>query len=87
MMSVSLNLPLEQGWKLVDAFIVSGSAIALVTLSSSSGREGRSRFDVGKTIFIDPLPVQVSRDAIDRIVAAIGRLQREDIARQSSPHW
>ena len=79
--AISLHLQVGDGWEVESASIRTGSAIALVVFHSGSGRSAQSRLDVGKRVFLDPLPVNVPEEAVAAIIAAIGRHEREDLAR------
>jgi hypothetical protein len=88
MLSVSMHLSVGSHWTIVEAAIRRGSAIALVLLrNDNSNDEARSRLDVGKLVFLDPLPVDVGPEFIWQVADTIGRQQREDASRSSSPHY
>jgi hypothetical protein len=84
MLSISLNLRIDGGWEIVSTSIRAGSAIALVVFQSTAKRSAQARLDVGKRIFLDPLPIDVPKSAVSDVIDAIGRQQREEFLRAGS---
>jgi hypothetical protein len=84
MLSISLHLDVGAGWQIVSTSIRMGSAIALVVFQGAAKRSAQARLDVGKRVFLDPLPVDVPNSAVADVIEAIGRQQREEFLRSGS---
>lgn len=65
-----INLGL--GWEATDAWVTGGPVI-LIQATSSTGTTVKSRFDMQKSMFIDPLPegVETKKEDLQHLVKAL----------------
>ena len=63
-----INLGL--GWEATSAW-VTGGPVVLIQATSSTGETVKSRFDMQKSMFIDPLPVKTKKTDIQHLVEAL----------------
>jgi hypothetical protein len=61
---------LSPGWEASDAW-VPGGPIVLIHAQSAQGDAARSRFDVHKAMFIDPMPFEVTPEGTRELAGTV----------------
>lgn len=72
-MATKINLKpvdLGQGWEATSAW-VTGGPIVLIQANSPTGQTVKSRLDVQKSIFIDPLPIKAKKADIQHLAQVV----------------
>ena len=67
---------LGPGWMATGAW-ATGGAIVLIEAQSQTGQVFKSRLDMHKAMFIDPLPIKASEDDIRTLVAEVNAVSDE----------
>ncbi len=58
------------GWEATRAW-VTGGPVVLIQANSPTGQIVKSRFDMQKSMFIDPMPVEAKKADIEHLVEAL----------------